>query len=146
MSSGRSSHQTKSSEEKKIYWDNTIRSRKPEPTFFEPLTSVNTDIDSTAISLRGQRIETVNTPTVALKESLIPKFIRERIIEVIIGSIIIPLFLWMAYQVYSLNREVGELRSEIGNVRTIEKKVDKLDDRIDKLFDQQHITNSTLNH
>ena len=100
-------------------------------------------IDATDTSTPGEKKQ--ETLTTTKPPSPIKRFVHDRLTEIIIIGIAIPLLGFFYHQMYSLNREVGELRSDTSNTKSaqskLETKIDealkRLEARIDTLFDQQ---------
>jgi hypothetical protein len=84
--------------------------------------------------------------------------LRERAVEIIVLSVLFPILGWGSYELYTLNREVGEIRSDLKNeidarkqlssqidkvesgltvqIGNLSSEVGRLDERVDKLMDR----------
>ena len=128
MSKARQRHNpTKSPEDRRRYFDTTIRPTGPTLEDSAPI------IDATDISAEreGRPIGPL-TPT--RQTSPVHEFFKERIYEVIILSVLIPFLSWGGYMIVSLNREVGELSSSHKSTQTtqarLESEIEKTEKRI----------------
>lgn len=152
MSQPRQSHQSKSIDERAQYWQNVIRVPGPTAEDSEPIIDTT---DSPATTEAGA----IPTFRSTKPPSAVKRLFQEKLFELIIGSIIVPLSLWVAYQLYTLNREVGELWASFNNVsqlqasveaqvektekrladrvETLSSDVDRMERRIDGLVDRQ---------
>lgn len=143
MSRARGGHIPKSEEERRRYWENTIR--VPAGPTLEDTAPVVDTTDQPAPT------EEEKPPLYPTKQpSVFSKFLREKGFEVFIVSILLVVLGWYGYQLYKINREVGELRANLINVQSeIEKleqrskgriedvssDVDRLERRIDRFID-----------
>jgi len=143
MARSRETHGTKTLEEKRRYWNNIIRPAS-EPTL-EDTTPIIDPTDSSAMVEKEQTgpITTPKTPPAVLR------WVRSKTTEILIGAAIL-LLGWVLFQLYGLNREVGELKttpahfeSQVNKVeevlsdkiRTLSSDVHRLEQRIDSFFD-----------
>lgn len=153
MSGERDSHGEKSLSDRKYYWDTVIRAKGPTSADTSPIMDTT---DQSASTEKAKAIDFVPTK----EPSALIKVIQERGIEILIGSILIPLILAGAYQLYSLNRETGEIQSIIqhvkSNVNRIEKEldnhfrllsddIDKIERRLDEVVDRQFRNGASAN-
>jgi hypothetical protein len=106
----RSSHEQKSSADREKYWATTVR-QKPTPTVDE----TTPDFDSTETPLPPITEKTAPPqPTRRPKRRF--SWLRENWLKALgwgVGAVIVPVGGWALYQLYSLNREVGEIRVQI---------------------------------
>ncbi len=138
MPSPRRGRQSKSDEERRQYWQTVIRA--PGPTLHD----TSPIIDTTETSLVTQA-EPPSSLTSTKQPSAFRKLLREKLPELLFATLFIPLLLWIAYQLYSINREVGELRSDYKNAEKAQSHLDtkidsserRLNDRIDKLLESK---------
>lgn len=129
VSRTRQGHHSKSIGERKRYWDTVIRA--PGPTMEDSAPIIDTtDRSATTEERRIPPFKPTKQP------SAIKLFLKENLIE-IIGTIIVSLLLWGAYQLYAFNREVGELRSTLNNVRDSQSKLDSQVDKMEKRIENQ---------
>lgn len=103
MTRDRSSHQQKTWDEKRSYLETTVQ-QKPSPTVDER----SEEIDSTETTAGGMEVARSYGRTRSRKPGF-PQ-LRENWLKVVVAIIVIPLGGWVLFQLYSLNREVGELR------------------------------------
>ena len=80
------------------------------------------------------------TPTKPPKPlSAFRRFLQERAIEIIVLAIFVPLLSWGGCQLYTLNREMGEMRSDIQNAKgqrtNLQSQIDKLEGRFTQQID-----------
>ena len=106
LTRARSSHQQKTWDERRSYLETTVQ-QKLSPTVDEGPEG----IDSTDTTAGGVEVARSYRRTRARK-SRFPE-LRENWLKVTVAVVVIPLTSWMLYQLYSLNREVGELRVHI---------------------------------
>jgi hypothetical protein len=134
MPRSRQSHATKTPTDREEYYENTIRGTGPSPTVE---TARLDNIDSTAAAKPVGGIETTGRYRPTYQPSGLAKLLREKGLELLIAALIIPLLLWMGYQLYTLNRELGELKVELGGMKAREERkqseLDRLNDRLDRL-------------
>ena len=134
MTRARSSHEPKTWDERRTYIDTTIR-QKLTPTVQEP-----EEIDSTGTTAGGSEF----TRSYQRTRSRKPRFpgLRENWLKALVGIVAIPLAGWILVQLYSLNREIGELRihSEV-----MEKRLEQLKGDLDHLGDQFRQETDRLN-
>lgn len=134
MAGERQRHHSKSIEERQHYWQTVIRARGPTIEDTSPIIDTT---DQSATTERGQTRVLTRTQ----KPSALKKLFQEKGLEIIVVFILAPLLLWGIYQLYSLNREVGELRSTIKSEQDkqadlkieIEKVEGRITDRLDTL-------------
>jgi hypothetical protein len=106
----RSSHQQKTWDERRNYLDTTVR-KKPTPTVDEGVE----DIDSTETTLAPGPEQTPSYRRTRASKPR-PSWLREhwrKALTGIVGAVIVSLAGWASYQLYSLNREVGEVRVQV---------------------------------
>lgn len=113
-------------DEKRAYLDTTIR-QKLTPTVQEP----SEEIDSTGKTAGGSEFTRSYRRTKPRK----PRFpgLRENWRKVVVGIVVVPLTGWILIQVYSLNREVGELRVRGEGT---EKRLEQLKGDLERLGEQ----------
>lgn len=148
----RQNHVGKTQTEKRRYWNTVIRAQAG-PTLEDTAPIIDTtDTPAVAEEAKPFAYQPIKPP------SAIGRFLRDRGVELVIGVIIIGLLGWGARELFTLNREVGELTSNLKNtqaahsqlnseiekveqrfVRRVEQvffEVDKLERRIDRLIDR----------
>jgi len=105
LTRARSSHEQKTWDERRAYLETTVRPNLT-PTAQEPTEG----IDPTGATAGGARAELTRlSPRTRSRKPRFPE-LRENLPKVIVGIVAIPLTSWVLFQLYSLNREVGELR------------------------------------
>jgi len=144
MARPRKKHVGKTYAEKRLYIETVIRA-KTSPTLEDTPIIDTTDHTAGAEETEPAAYQFTEAP------SPIRKFLREKGVELVIGGIILAGLGWGARELYSLNREVGELISNLNNTSSeigkVEKRlvkqiegissaVDKLERRIDSLMDR----------
>jgi hypothetical protein len=118
MPRSRETHGTKSLAEKKQYWNNVIRSASG-PTV-EDTTPIIDTTDHSAVAEREQ----TGSVTITRRPPAVLGWLKEKITEILIGAALL-LLSWILFQLYGLNREVGELRT---TPKTFESQVKKVED------------------
>lgn len=154
MARARRGHQPKSLEEKRAYWNTIIRA--PAGPTVEDKTPI---IDTTDSSKEAEEAPTGRvTPT--KPPSVFVTWLRERLVEIIAFSVFLPVLGWSGCQLYTLNREIGEIRSDLineksartqlssqidnvenrltGQIESLSSEVVRLDGRIDNLMDSRN--------
>lgn len=129
MTRERSSHQPKTWDERRIYLETTIR-QKLSPTVHEH----TEEIDSTETTAAGSEVPTSYRPTTARKKSRFAT-LRGHWPKVAVGLVVVPLAGWILVQLYSLNREVGEIRVRIDGTAQQQEQLKKDLERVD-----EHVT------
>ena len=128
MSKERQIHRSKSLEERRNYIQTVIRS--PGPTL-EDTSPIIDSTDSSATTERGKNnfLLTPTKPPTAIR-----RLLKERSLEIIVVSVLVPLLFWGGCQLFMLNREVGELRSSVANdkeaLTNLESQIDKVENRL----------------
>lgn len=126
MSSQRSSHQQKTIEERREYFRTTIRGTSPTLEELPPTT------DSTDVPVDLESEDLIPL-TKTKPESWLSRQFKEETVRTILIPLLILFIGWFGYQVYSLNREVGEIKIEIRTLQDEQKKIpiqiDKLEER-----------------
>jgi hypothetical protein len=127
MADRRSSHQQKTLGERKDYWETTIKG--PEPT----IDTSRPSADSTDYTAPPEP-EPVGNLTPTLKESWLKQKWNEDPVRFIGVTLAIGLATWFAYQVFTLNREVGQQSVEINHakksVETVNREIEKAEKRL----------------
>jgi hypothetical protein len=144
MPRSRETHGTKSLAEKRQYWNNVIRSASG-PTL-EDTTPIIDTTDHSAVADREQ----TGSVTITKRPPAVFGWLREKTTEILIGAAVL-LLGWILFQLYGLNREVGELKTTPKSFESQVKKVDdvlsekiralssdlnRLEQRIDSFFDR----------
>jgi cell division protein FtsL len=127
LTRARSSHQQKTWDEKRSYLETTVQ-QKLSPTVDERAE----EIDTTETTAGGLEV----TRSYRRTRSRRPRFpqLRENWLKVAVAIVVIPLAGWILYQLYSLNREVGELRVNIDGMAKrqdeLKKDMESLSERV----------------
>lgn len=144
MARSRETHRSKTLGEKRRYWNNVIRATS-EPTL-EDTTPI---IDTTDRSARLEK-ERTGPITIPKTPPAVVRWLRGKITEILIGAAIL-LLGWVLFQLYGLNREVGELKMTPANfesqvnkvqevlsekIRTLSSDLHRLEQRMDSFFDR----------
>jgi cell division protein FtsL len=126
LTRARSSHQQKTWDEKRCYLETTVQ-QKLSPTVDERAQ----EIDSTETTAGGVEV----TRSYQRTRSRKPRFaqLRENWLKAAVAIVVIPLASWILVQLYSLNREVGELRVHIDEMT---KRQDELKGDMEKLSER----------
>lgn len=133
MTRARSSHQQKTWDERRSYLETTVQ-QKPSPTVDERAEEIDTT-ETTAGGLEVTRSYRRTRPQR-------PRFpqLRENWLKVVVAIVVIPLAGWILYQLYSLNREVGELRVNIDGMAKrqdeLKKDMESLSERVRQEMDR----------
>lgn len=144
MARSRETHRPKTSQEKRRYWNNVIRSATE--STLEDTTPIMDTTDHSAVveKERTGPITTTKTPPAVFR------WVRGKITEILIGAAIL-LLGWVLFQLYGLNREVGELKTAPAHfesqvkkveevlsekIRTLSSDLNRLEQRIDSFFDR----------
>lgn len=135
MANARRGRVPKSPEEKRAYQENVIRP-KPSPTVdslpFSDSTTALTHVDETSTT-------TTATPRHSESRGLFAA-LRARWHEAGGLALLLGFLGWMAYQVYGLNREVGELKQRLDAIdkgsadyeERMQHRLDRVEDRLDR--------------
>ena len=144
MPRARETHSSKNLTEKQQYWNNVIRS--PSGPTSEDTTPI---IDTTDHSAMAEKEQT-GSITITKKPSVIRGWLKERTTGIAITMAIL-LLGWVLFQLYSLNREVGEIKTTPAHfesqvkkveevlsekIRTLSSDLHRLEQRIDSFFDR----------
>jgi len=111
MSKARKGHQQKTTAERKDYFDNVIREAAPT---LEPSDLAFDSTDQTATTSGPER---VGRPTPSKAEGWLVRRFREDPFLTIAAPLLVIFLGWGAYQIYSLNREVGEVGTRVDSFR-----------------------------
>lgn len=145
MARSRETHQSKTLEEKRRYWNNVIRT--PTGPTLEDTVPIMDTTDRSAM-VEKERIGPITTQKMP---SAFFRWVREQMPEILIGVAIL-LLSWVLLQIYGLNREIGELRTTRTNfesqvnkvetalsekIKTLSSDVYRLEQRIDNFIDRQ---------
>ncbi len=136
MATPRRSREQKTPKDRETYYANTIAQKdEPSPTLERPLSTG----DPTNRMLDSPIEPTYNTqPTIP--NNWFAKFWREHGALTIVSSVVIGLLAYLALQVYSLNREIGELKMQLNETRTLqdrsEKELEKTEARLKSAIDK----------
>lgn len=139
MGSERRTHVGRRLSEKQKYMETTVK-RQYEPTYSDDEALVAFDSTTeTAVTDTREPTHAPHRPQ-RVDSSGLTRFLRERWAELVM----LPLLAWLFYQVYGINREIGELRSQLHEqqVRSdrLEQQLDRTENRlsgdIDKLHDR----------
>jgi len=144
MPRSRETHSSKNLAEKQQYWNNVIRS--PSGPTLEDTTPI---IDTTDHSAMAEK-EQIGSITIPKRPSVILGWLKEKITGIAITMAIL-LLGWVLFQLYSLNREVGELKTTPAHfesqvkkieevlsekIKTLSSDLHRLEQRIDSFFDR----------
>ncbi len=110
MTSRRSSHRQKTREERKAYWANTIKGVTPTFDTLRPS-------DESTASLLPSEAEPMGSLTPTQRQSWLTRQLRQEPIRVLLVPVLLMLLGWFTYQVFSLNREMGQVSAEMNGVR-----------------------------
>lgn len=133
MTRRRGSHQQKTVVERQRYFETTIRG-KPTPT--PTVDDFGQEVDSTETTLaEGPEL----LPSYRRTKAPNPHFVllRENWIKVVAVVVLIPLTGWVLIQLYTLNREVGELHIQMSGTTTEQDKLGKELDRLGEEMRQE---------
>lgn len=135
MTRVRSSHVQKTLQDRQRYYDTTI-TPSATPTLDErhfgddPNSTEVPEEERTGLLPRQYRAP----------DSGLMRYLKQHGLEILIGVILVPLLVWMAYQLYTLNREIGELRAEVAATSAAEQRtrqdVDRVEERLQKEFER----------
>ena len=144
MTRERSSHEQKTLFERQAYFETTIRGPSPPSPTVDERTE---ELDSTETTL-AQKTEPTRPYRRTKKRNRSLVWLREHWARWVVGIILVPLTGWILLELYSLNREVGELRTQLnGNSKTQEEyktdfdrfredmrqELDRINDRLDHI-------------
>ena len=122
------SHASKTQVERRRYWKTVIQA--PAGPTLEDTAPVIDTTDRTAVTEEAQPAAYAPTKP----PSVIRGFLHDKGVELLIGVGIIGLLGWGAYQLYALNREVGELTSNLNNARAaqslLNSEIEKVEQRL----------------
>jgi cell division protein FtsB len=132
MTQGRDSHEQKTEDERREYYQTTIR-----PQISPTVEAREVPEDSTEIVTRDRSETGISSSTAKRQEpSGIQKFFREKWAE----SILFVALIWLGRELYSHNRELGELHRRLDDAtrrqEQVEKDLEKLDERLQKELDR----------
>lgn len=128
MSRSRSSYEPKARAERQEYFKNTIR-RQLEPTIEDS----SFDTDSTDVEAPpAEPTRRPYTPT--RRPSPLSVYLKDHWPTILVTAVLIPVLAFLLYQLFVLNREVGELKIRLDeshqHEERLEKQIDKLDDKL----------------
>jgi len=125
MTRSRSSHQQKGLKDRQRYFKTTL-GRSPAPTIDDHLF----DVDATDVEAPETTTETEYKPTrfSSPRPSALGQFLKENWLELVLFAVLG--FLWT--QVFTLNREVGELKSQLDDARHREERLENQLDRLNE--------------
>jgi len=135
MPGKRDSHQQKTIEERKEYFRTTIRGMS------STLEEAPSPIDSTDVPVDVES----KSPELLIKtkpESWLYRQLKEEPVRTILLPLLLLFVSWFGYQVYSLNREVGEIKIEIRTLRNEQEKVPRQIDKLEERLRRDIDTNS----
>jgi len=145
--SGRGSHQPNTSAERQDYWETRVKlDKRPTPTVDERAP----EIDSTETPLPSEpettrRYQPIRRPRRRFH------WLREHWIKVLgatVGAGVVSLGGWALHELYSLNREIGEIRAQVDGAtkqqeqlrmdfqrfeEQMQREIDRMNDRLDRV-------------
>lgn len=108
MARARSSHEQKTLDERQIYLNTAVR-HKPTPTVDEPVAGI--DSTDTTVAPGLERTPSYGRTRTRRRRRFV--WLRENWVPTSLVALFIAVAGWIGHEVYSLNREVGELRIQV---------------------------------
>lgn len=132
MTRSRSSHQQKALKDRQRYFKTTL-GRSPAPTIDDNLFEVDaTDVEApeTTTETDYQRVRYTQS-----RPSSIGQILKDRWVEILLTAVIAGLITVLGFlynQLFTLNREVGEMKSQLDDARRREERLENQLDRLNE--------------